>query len=81
MSRVLSVTNSQGPKSFPTCVSPLCSFEGSVMWQTERRLYLDMGDEQHDLGQRLDLWRLGFLINENSGYEDACFTVWRLGFN
>ena len=45
------------------------------MWQTEHRLYLDVGDELRDLGHRLDLWRLGFLINENSGYEDACFTV------
>ena len=40
--------------------------------QTGHRLQ-DVGDELHELGQRLDIWSLGFLTNENSGYEDVFF--------
>lgn len=67
-------------RKLPQVCVQSCSFGGSVTWLTGHRLQ-DVGDELHELGQRLDLWSPAFLINENSGYEDVFFAALYLGLN
>ena len=69
-----------GTRKLPQVCVRSCSFGGSVTWQTGHRLQ-DVGDELHELGQRLDLWSLGFLTNENCLWGCLlCSIVFRIKF-
>lgn len=69
-----------GTRKLPQVCVRSCSFGGSVTWPTGHRLQ-DVGDELHELGQRLDPWSPALLMNENSGYEDVFFAALCLGLN